>query len=260
MTSHILSVAEDFWNIRGSFRIGGLVDIGTQASLVRRANGKFVLIDSCSLSRRVGKEIDVLTKGGREIEAILHVHPFHTVSACPMYERFPHAKLYGTARHVAQAPELPWESLRTEDPDLHALFADDFEFSIPRGVDFISANENIHVSSVLVFHRASKTIHVDDTFMYLRLPRLMRSVGLPDFLNFHPTLAQALESRPGAAQEFRNWAKELASNWSEAENLCAAHTAALLARDNRGAPISERIALALVKVENTLRCHERKVG
>jgi hypothetical protein len=45
------------------------------------------------------------------------------------------------------------QALRTEDPELHAQFAEDFEFSVPRGVDFISANENVHFSSVLVLHR-----------------------------------------------------------------------------------------------------------
>ena len=36
MRPHIIKVSEHFWNIRGSFKIGGLIDIGTQASLVRR--------------------------------------------------------------------------------------------------------------------------------------------------------------------------------------------------------------------------------
>ena len=148
---------------------------------------------------------------------------------------FPQAKLYGTARHVPRLPELPWEALRTEDPELHAMFAEDFDFSVPRGVDFISANENVHFSSVLVLHRASKTIHVDDTLMYVRLPRLMRVVGLPDAMSFHPTLAKALEKRAGAANDFRDWAEELAERWRDAENLCAAHTATLTSRKNQRA-------------------------
>ena len=36
----------NFLNIRGSFKVGGLLDIGTQCSLVRRANGRFVFLDS----------------------------------------------------------------------------------------------------------------------------------------------------------------------------------------------------------------------
>ena len=37
MAGPILHVAEDFWNFCGSYKIGGVIDVGTQASLVRRA-------------------------------------------------------------------------------------------------------------------------------------------------------------------------------------------------------------------------------
>jgi len=260
MRPHTLHVADDFWNIRGSFKIVGVIDIGTQASLVRRRNGKFVFLDSYALSGAVEQEVLEVTNGGKDVEAILNVHPFHTVFARKMHEQFPHAKLYGTARHVSRLPELPWEALRTEDPDLHAMFAEDFEFSVPRGVDFISANENVHFSSVLVLHRASKTIHVDDTLMYVRLPKMMRLLGLSDSMSFHPTLAKALEKRAGAAQDFRDWATELAERWGDAENLCAAHTATLTARKNQGAPIHARLLGALAKVEGKLTAHQRTYG
>ena len=71
-----------------------------------------------------------------------------------------------------------------------ALFSDDLEFSVPAGVDFISSNESVHFSSVLVFHPSTKTLHVDDTFMFIPTP------AAAEFLNFkqgtvqlHPTLA-----------------------------------------------------------------------
>ena len=260
MRPHTIHVSDDFWNIRGSFKMAGVVDIGTQASLVRRGNGRFVLLDSCKLSRAVEREVLALTHGGKDIEAILNVHPFHTVFAGKMHERFPHAKLYGTARHISRMPELPWEALRTEDPELHRMFADVFEFSVPRGVDFISANENVHFSSVLVLHRASKTIHVDDTLMYVHLPKPMSLLGLKDSMSFHPTLAKALEKRAGAAQDFRLWAAELAERWRDAQNLCAAHTATLTAGENQGPSIHARLLNALTKVDAKLAAHERKYG
>ena len=260
MRPHIIHVADDFWNIRGSFKIGGVVDIGTQASLVRRRDGKFVFLDSYALSGGAEQQVLELTRGGEDIEAILNVHPFHTVFARKMHERFPRAKLYGTARHVSKSPDLPWESLQTEDAELHAMFAEDFEFSVPRGVDFISANENVHFSSVMVLHRASRTIHVDDTVMYVRLPRVMRLLGRPDATSFHPTLAKALEERAGAASDFREWAEQLAERWRTAENLCAAHTATLTSRQNTGAPIHARLVKALAKVEGTLSKHQEKYG
>ena len=260
MTGRILQVADNFWNIRGSYRIGGVIDVGTQASLIRLASGKFVLLDSYTVRGAAKRQISELTHGGKDIEAILNVHPFHTVHVRNVHELFPHATLYGTARHRSRFPQLPWADTCTEDPALHQQFAEDFDFSVPRGVDFISANEDVHFSSVLVLHRASKTIHSDDTLMYLRLPALMRFFGVGDAVSFHPTLAKALEKRAGAAADFRVWANELIERWKDAENLCAAHTAALLGSDNQGDSIHSRWVKALDKVSNTLKSHERKFG
>jgi len=256
----MLRVSEDFWNIRGSYRIGGVVDVGTQASLVRRRNGRFVFLDSYTLTSRVSREVDELTGGGEKVEAILNLHPFHTVHVHRMHELFPRARLYGTARHLERFPVLPWEGKRTEEAAVHDEFADDFDFSVPRGVDFISDDEKVHFSSVLAFHRASRTIHSDDTLMYIRLPALFSVLGLSDAVSFHPTLARALEHRPGASRDFRGWAEELIEDWRSAENLCAAHTAALLGRANHGASIHERLRKALDKVGSTLAAHERKYG
>lgn len=148
-----IRVADGFWNIRGSFKIGGVLDVGTQTSLVRRKNGK-----------------------------------------------------------------------------------------------------------LLVLHRSSKTIHVDDTLMYFRLPRLLRVLGHTDALSFHPTLAKALERRNGAARGFREWAEALVERWSEAENLCAAHNGALIAKRIQGASIAARIRTALDRAGRTIAAHERKYG
>jgi len=74
MAGKILRVSEDFWNIRGSYRIGGVIDVGTQCSLIRRANGKFVLLDSYTLSSSVKREVNALTDGGKDLEAILETN------------------------------------------------------------------------------------------------------------------------------------------------------------------------------------------
>jgi hypothetical protein len=260
MHNGIIHVQDGFWNIRGSFKIGGILDVGTHASLVRRKSGKFVFLDSYTLNETVKRELDEITNGGRDVEAIVNVHPFHTMHVSAMHRDYPHASLYGTSRHSARFPNLPWQTTSIEDPATQAAFADDFEFSVPRGVDFISADEKVHFSSVLVLHRASRTIHVDDTLMYLHLPFLLRLVGLKEMTSFHPTLAKALERRPGAARDFRQWAEEIADRWKDAENLCAAHSAALLAKENTGAPIRDRILKALKNVDKTLRAHERAHG
>jgi len=259
MSSKIIRVADGFWNIRGSFKIGGVVDIGTQASLVRLGTGAFVFLDACDFDAATEREIgDVIGDG--TVEAILNLHPFHTVYVERMHRRYPDASLYGTARHVRLFPDLPWEAEHTEDDELHELYADDFDFTVPRGVDFVSANENVHFASVLALHRASQTLHVDDTLMYIQFPRPLALLGLKDSLGFHPTLSLALEKRAGAAEEFREWAGELIEMSREVENLCAAHSTNLLARDNRGASIETRLRRALRRCRVRLFAHERRYG
>jgi hypothetical protein len=260
MTDKIIAVSEDFWNIRGEFKIGGVVNIGTQASLVRLASGNFLFLDSYAINSTLREEISELVDDTGEIEAIINLHPFHTVHVERMHELYPEARLYGTARHLERFPDLPWEEVRSEDPELHEWYAEDFEFTIPEGVDFISANENVHFSSVMAYHKASDTIHCDDTLMYIVLPRLLRLVGKRDLLSFHPTLSLALEKRPGAAADFRNWAQSLIDDWGDAQNLCAAHSQALLADTNRGGPIRARLQKALARVKLQLKGHELRYG
>jgi hypothetical protein len=257
MSSKIIQIADNFWNIRGSFKVARVIDIGTQASLVKLANGKFVFLDSYTLSGSTLRKIDKLTNNGKDVSAVLNLHPFHTIHVEWMFEKYPDARHYGTARHLAKFPDLNWQATCTEDAETQALFADDFEFSVPLGVDFISDDENVHFSSVLVYHPASRTIHVDDTLMYIRLPLLMRFFGLSNPVSFHPTLAKVLEKRKGAVHDFRIWANQLVDNWKNAENLCAAHTATLLTKKG-DTSVRDRIIEALRKVEDKLESHERK--
>ena len=86
--------------LRGSLRLGGIVDIGTQCALVRLASGNFVFLDSYPLTDAIRAQVDALTDGGTKVEAILNLHPFHTLHCEWMHSAFPQAKLYGTARHV----------------------------------------------------------------------------------------------------------------------------------------------------------------
>jgi len=158
MSEQILQIADDFWNIRGDFKIGGVLNIGTQASLVRRRNGKFILLDAYTLQGEVKEQIDALSNNGDDIGAIINLHPFHTVHVRKAHEQYPKAKLYGTQRHIEKFPDLPWQPELSESAACADLFADDLEFSVPEGVDFISSNENLHFSSVLAYHKASKTI------------------------------------------------------------------------------------------------------
>ncbi|CAN0558113.1 unnamed protein product, partial [Ectocarpus sp. 8 AP-2014] len=157
------------------------------------------------------------------IEAVLNVHPFHTIHCDFMQKMIPHARLIGTHRHHQQKPDLQWDPALIEDPATQKEFADLFDFSIPSGVDFVSDDDDVHVGSVLVRHRASGTVHVDDTLMYIDLPSLLQKMVPGPKLQFHPKLADGLEKRAGAADDYIRWAKDLAHNWTDTQTICAAH-------------------------------------
>lgn len=255
--SNLICTGDNFWNIRGSFRIAGLLDIGTQASLVQKAGGGFVLLDSLVPDPDTEAAINELTEGGARIEAIINLHPFHTVHVEAVHQRFPEAVLYGTKRHKDRLPALPWAEETTESPGFRDLFVDDLVFSVPAGVDFISDNEKVHFSSVLAFHQASGTIHVDDTFNYIPPSGLLRLTPLADTLSFHPTLARALLPRAGAAAEFDEWAESLIECWGYATTLCAAHNG-IYAPEVGDASVAERMRAALDRVQDTLATHESR--
>ncbi len=251
MADRIVQLSPDLWNVRGSFKVAKVVDIGTQCTLVRRGSGSFVLLDAYTLTGEVLDQVMALTEDGKRLEAVVNLHPFHTIHVKRMAERFPDARQYGTRRHVAKAPDLHWEPERSEDEVLHALFADDLQFTVPRGVDFVPANENLHFASVLAKHPASGVLHVDDTLMYNKLP-------LIGGLSFHPTLKQVLQPRAGAAAEFRAWGEELVAFCEDVEQVCPAHVH-LPPRAEPGAVAAE-VRNVVAKATKLLAAHEARHG
>ena len=257
MADRIEKFGKDFWTVRGSFKIGRVVDIGTQAALIRRPSGRFVLLDSYTLKGAVRNEIMALTQNGDLLDAVLNLHPFHTVHCEEMHQTFPGARQIGSDRHVLRFPDLSWDEARIDDPAVWDEFSDCLEFSIPRGVDFISRNESVHFSSVLAYHPGSQTLHSDDTLMSFGPRRQLPVIGAPQRLAFHPTLGQALEKRADAADDFTQWAEEIAGRWRDAERVCAAHIS-IFETGRRG--MDEHILAALARVQNTLTKHRKKYG
>jgi hypothetical protein len=48
--SRLIEVGPGFWNIRGSFRVlAGIVNIGTQMSIIKLSSGKFLVVDTIPL-------------------------------------------------------------------------------------------------------------------------------------------------------------------------------------------------------------------
>ena len=269
----LITIAEKlFYNIRGSFKIFGFIDIGTHASLIRLKeptesdpSPHWALIDSINFSDEQVDEIRSLTNDGRDIDVIINVHPFHTVYTPKSPALFPSAKLYGTERHKAKHPSLPWEPIPVESaefPQEFSKYSSDFEFSVPQGVDFVPTNENIHFSSVLVYHKPTKTVFSDDTFGSMRLPYLATWLGYEQHgVSLHPTLGSALQRRVGAAGEFRSWLTDLLERW-DIQNLVAAHNSNFLAKHVEADPakrsIKTRLLASLESWEPTLQAHEEK--
>ncbi|MEO5628636.1 MAG: hypothetical protein ABIQ62_02560, partial [Thermomonas sp.] len=179
-------LADTFWNIRGVHRIGGVLDIGTQMSLVQRGEGRFVVIDGCGLDASQRASVMALTDDGERVVAVMNVHPFHTLHVEATHRLFPGATLHGTARHHRKAPSLPWSAVPLEDWKGDHPLADLFDLSVPDGVDFVSADDRVHVASVLVRHRQTGIVHVDDTFNVIAAPGFLRGVLPMSSLRMHP--------------------------------------------------------------------------
>jgi len=250
-------LADNFWNIRGDFKISHVINIGTQMSLVRKPDGSFILLDCYELDEPDREELMALTYGGSLIDAVLNVHPFHTVHCEFIQKLLPHARLIGTRRHHQELPDLPWDPALIEERSTQQQFADHFDFSIPAGVDFVPEDESVHVSSVLVRHRESRILHVDDTLMFLDLPSLVEKLLPGPRLRFHPKLAEGLEKRPGSANDYIAWAKDLAQDWADTTIACVAHNGIFRLS---GETFAEAIEEALEQASDTLEDHRKTYG
>lgn len=257
MTKTIEHLAENFWNIRGDFKIAHVMNIGTHMSLVRKPDGRFLLIDAYEPDEPDRTELMVLTDNGARIDSVLNVHPFHTVHCKFVHEMLPHARLIGTRRHHEQKPELDWDPAPIEDVATQQQFADLLDFSIPAGLEFVPEDESVHASSVLVRHRQSGIVHVDDTLMYLAPPSLLKLVVPDPKLRFHPKLAEALQKRVGAADEFVGWARDLARDWCNTRIVCAAHKGIAHLTDQT---FSQAIEDALEQSSDTLQNHRNSLS
>ncbi len=224
MAEQIIELTDDFWNIRGDLRMAGILNVGTQCSLVRLGEGRFVFLDSYTLTGDIRERVMALTDQGRAVEAVLNVHPFHTLHCAQMAKDFPSATFYGSSRHAVEVPEVSWAPDKVEADAVRARYPE-LAFSLPDGIDYISDIDGVHAGSLLVFHPPSGALHVDDTFNVLPVPEIMHKVLPIPRIAFHPKLEDALDSAPDAGARFCDWAERIAADWSATRTLCAAHSA-----------------------------------
>ena len=247
MSDKIIDLGAGFWNIRGTFRLGGVLNIGTQCSLVKLASGRFVFLDSYTLTDDVRAQVMALTNNGQDVEAVLNLHPFHTVHCAQMAKDFPQATFYGSSRHHKKVPEVQWADDLVES-DAVAERYPELKFSLSQGVHYIAPNEMIHAGSLLAFHPASKSLHVDDTFM--SPPTKLLEAVLSELL-LHPTTKKALKNEPNAGKEYCDWASNLADDWRDVRNFCAAHSYLVKFKDGEfEKALLKAIAKARPKLEN----------
>ena len=219
MADDILNVGAGFWNVRGSFKIGGILDVGAQCSLVKLSSGKFIFLDSYELKDEVRDTVMKLTNNGQDVAAVLNVHPYHTVHCEQMAKDFPQAIFYGSRRHPEQAPAVNWSSDLVESKAVTERYPE-LEFSLPKGIYYIAPEEAVHAGSLLVYHPTSKSLHVDDTFM--TPPIKILDAVLPEVL-LQPDTKKALKDDPDAGKQYCDWATQLAHDW-DVRYFCAAHT------------------------------------
>lgn len=125
-------VGSNFWNVRGRFKILKIIDVGTQMSIIKLRNEKFLVIDTVEMDSDLRHEIDRLTNHGQDIEAVIGTHPFHTLSFTAFYQAYPNAAYYGTPRHLRRLREIPWKG-SLDDCNIRRKWEPDVEMRIPAG-------------------------------------------------------------------------------------------------------------------------------
>jgi len=221
MHDEVVALGHGFWNVRGSHESTGFLDLGTQCSLVQLDSGKFIFLDSYTLTGNVRDEIMALTNEGKDVEAVLNLHPFHTVHCAQMTTDFPNAIMYGSSRHHEQVPEVDWAPEVVESNAVTGRYPE-LEFSLPEGIYYIAPQDDVHSGSLLAYHAASKSLHVDDTFITPPFAHLRDDMPV---ISIHPRTKDALKDEPNAVEQYCNWAIDIAKKWGDTENFCPAHSA-----------------------------------
>jgi dehydrogenase/reductase SDR family protein 12 len=256
---YFIEVAPGFFHYQAEFKVAyGTIDLKTHMSVVARTDGEFIAIDAVKLSPAAKKELDELTFGGEGIVAVLQTHPYHTLAIEGFHEMYPASssrQWFGCPRHLLKFPGIDWAGDLNTDC-ARKTFEPEIAMAVPAGAEFINPlpPASNHFASVLVLHRPSKTMHVDDTLnFFVKPPRLVKWLTeyTDQTMHFHRSLfGPALHRTPEAPEQFRQWFAALLERW-DFENIVTAHTgccfvhAKQLARELLARTEPELVQLAL---------------
>eukprot|EP01113_Clastostelium_recurvatum_P038391 TRINITY_DN5741_c0_g2_i1.p1 TRINITY_DN5741_c0_g2~~TRINITY_DN5741_c0_g2_i1.p1 ORF type:complete len:305 (+),score=51.29 TRINITY_DN5741_c0_g2_i1:24-938(+) len=228
-TETLRLVAKDFWRVHADYYVFGVANIGTQMGIVKLSSGKFLLLGAVPITEKLKQEIDKLTDNGKNIEAVITTHPFHTGYTEGLWKLYPDAKFYGTPRHIETLPDIDW----TDDVskcEVRNKWAPEIQMRIPAGASFAHPKPELtnHFSSVFVYHSTSRTLFVDDTLMYFEAPKFpINILAPPGTLRFHISMKDdGLYHTPAAPLLFRDWMRKLVRDW-DFDTLSTAHDGVL---------------------------------
>lgn len=143
-TPQLNQIGPGFWNVRASFKLFKIVDIGTHMSVIQLRNGNFLVIDTVEMNDQLKTELDQLTNNGTKIEAVVGVHPFHTLAFPGFYKLYPDAKYYGTPRHLRKLKDIKWTGELDNCKESLSKWEPEVELRIPAGefsiITFLSSN------------------------------------------------------------------------------------------------------------------------
>jgi hypothetical protein len=97
-----------------------------------------------------------------------------------------------------------------------------------QGAEFVQPlpESSNHLSSVFVYHRPSRTVHIDDTIMFSSKGNLLLKLLIyrNGNMDFHPSIRNVgLYPSSDGPLMFRDWMRQLLHDWP-LENMCCAHT------------------------------------
>ena len=132
--NELRQIGPGFWNVRGRFKIlAKLIDIETHMSFIKLHNGNFLVIGTIELDDELRQEINHLTENGKKIEAVLGIHPFHTLAFPAFYQSYPNAMYYGTPRHLRRLTQIPWIA-SLDDCQMRRKWEPEVQLRIPSGL------------------------------------------------------------------------------------------------------------------------------